>query len=671
MASMKRSDSWEVVEAPQQWDEQLYEEIESNKMCPCQVKVGSKSLYFCLEAKAADKDEARRCAATLTNSCRTCMHRITKFAYFTGAEGKHVAFCQEVSDPTLDRIRKIQQDNATSLDVTDYNLVVIDAQFLAKYPVTVGPFPHVHFQCDQLTSDDTSQKIQQLSTYLNGSFENRFQRLVDDPASLQVIQNEIPKLVRPSHWKPVTDWAVRFVAKANGQRWAELAAHDKYAIMAFAMLTGRSEGSVHFDMQQASNLVDFMDGADNSAALRAMMDDRSNPETYQVSRVADLLRQKCVSSLCTVTLTWGLDGQPHKSDLDLHTKVSGQELYYGKKQVGKCKLDFDANASQIERNPAENISLNQPGTFEFRVNNYNNRDCKDVPFEVTVRKPGSNQVFTGVWPKGRANGNYLKVCTVTVTLQDLQEPQLSEAEQKKLSAKEAEWESMFGEVTSRLVTDEELEISPLKALRSSTSSVPPQRSAQEAFSKLLAGKPRPMKPTLAERCQLETLPSFLEYVLGNQCSLEVNPRNFAPAYITCIETKTEVLTKKYAINSYHRKNELPQQPRSDEPGSARFDSSWGVSNRAAVRGFLEVNGTWFMVLEKAQLPEDPSWPLGAGMYPTHLKPEVHQHRSKWTSFHSLMTPTIPATGAPLIGSALVGFSSFTFTLNGREVVVRP
>ena len=39
-------------------------------------------------------------------------------------------------------------------------------------------------------------------------------------------------------------------------------------------------------MRQASNLVDFMEGAENSRALCAMMDDRSNPETYQVSRVA-------------------------------------------------------------------------------------------------------------------------------------------------------------------------------------------------------------------------------------------------------------------------------------------------------------------------------------------------------------------------------------------------
>ena len=65
---------------------------------------------------------------------------------------------------------------------------------------------------------------------------------------------------------------------------------------------------------QASNLVDFMEGAENSSALCAMMDDRSNPETYQVSRVA-APRQKvtfftmrmCVDfSMNCVLLIWNM-----------------------------------------------------------------------------------------------------------------------------------------------------------------------------------------------------------------------------------------------------------------------------------------------------------------------------------------------------------------------------
>jgi len=199
---------------------------------------------------------------------------------------------------------------------------------------------------------------------------------------------------------------------------------------------------------------------------------------------------------------------------------------------------------------------------------------------------------------------------------------------------------------------------------------PPQRSAQEVFSQILAAKPTPQKATLAERCQLETLSGLIKYVTSNGCTLEVNPRNFVPGYVTRVETKTEVLGSKYVINVYHRKNELPQQPRLDEPSTVRFDQCWGVSSRAAVHGFVQLHGTWFMVLQGMKLPRDPSWPLGAGMYPTHLTPELHHHRSKWTSFHSLVTPQSPDSGVPFIGSALVGFPNFQFILNGREINVR-
>jgi len=77
-----------------------------------------------------------------------------------------------------------------------------------------------------------------------------------------------------------------------------------------------------------------------------------------------------------------------------------------------------------------------------------------------------------------------------------------------------------------------------------------------------------------------------------------------------------------------------------------------------------------MVLRGARLPSSPTWPLGAGMYPGNLKPEVHHHRSKWGSFHCMIAPGLPEAGVPLIGSALVGFASFQFILNGRGITVR-
>merc|ERR1712228_1136174 len=109
---------------------------------------------------------------------------------------------------------------------------------------------------------------------------------------------------------------------------------------------------------------------------------------------------------------------------------------------------------------------------------------------------------------------------------------------------------------------------------------------------------------------------------------------------------------------------------SDEPSTARFDEAWGLPSRATVHGFVKVGSVWFMVLEGARMPNSASWPLGAGMYPTNLKPEMHHHRSKWSSFHCMVAPSPHETGTALIGSALVGFSSFPFILDGREITVR-
>eukprot|EP00933_Yihiella_yeosuensis_P046709 TRINITY_DN422_c0_g1_i2.p1 TRINITY_DN422_c0_g1~~TRINITY_DN422_c0_g1_i2.p1 ORF type:complete len:692 (-),score=143.67 TRINITY_DN422_c0_g1_i2:236-2311(-) len=684
-------DGWEVVTAQEpQWEatcEEAYNQIFTTNMEACQVCVGDKEALFCLKPKTALPEEARRCAEEITGRCRTCMDRIPKFAQLIGKGGKNFAFCKAFAPGCggkhLDELRRLRASVQGAISrSTDFELIIIDEAFKAKYPVSVGPFTHVHLTCEKLTSNAVSDQLQQLSAYFNGSFENRFQRLVDDPSSLGVIQNELPNLVRPGHWQGVVSWAVGFVAKANGVAWSDLAAHEKYEIMVYAMLTGRSSGSVHLDMQQASNLVDFMDDANDTAALRAMMDDRSDPAKYQVSRVAELLQQKKVTSLCTVTLVWGLDEAPHRSDLDLHTKVGGKELYYGCKSVGQCILDFDANAGSVEKNPAENISLNQPGTFHFRVNNYNNRDKRDVPFQVIVRKPGFHEVFEGTWPSKRRNGDFLEVCTVTITSEDLVEKpvELSEAERKKLAHKEAEWQEVFGDVKSKLATDQDMKVLLVHShcAKAEGSFVPPPRgAAQEVFSQLLAGQPTPSKKkTLAERCQFEKLSGLIKYVSENKCILQVNPRNFAPAYLTRIDTKTEVLANKFPINAFHRKNELPQQPRSDEQSTARFDSSWFGKMKAGavdVHGFVQINNVWFMILRGAKLPQSSAdWPLGGGMYPTQLKPEIHHHRSKWASFHSLVAPLPPddAGATALIGSALVGFSKYQFILDGREITVR-
>eukprot|EP00434_Breviolum_minutum_P008440 symbB.v1.2.007446.t1/scaffold445.1/size204899/9 len=135
----------------------------------------------------------------------------------------------------------------------------------------------------------------------------------------------------------------------------------------------------------------------------------------------NILQEKNVRAPCTVTLLWGLGGAPHKSDLDLQAEVNGRPLSHKHRQVGKCKLDFDANAAlPVQKHPAENITFNQTGMFEINVDNSENRDGTDVPFKVIVRKGGREvEEYDGVWPMQRMPGQLINVCSITVEEQDL------------------------------------------------------------------------------------------------------------------------------------------------------------------------------------------------------------------------------------------------------------
>ena len=86
------------------------------------------------------------------------------------------------------------------------------------------------------------------------------------------------------------------------------------------------------------------------------------------------------------------------------TWVDGTQLFYSNKQVGNCKLDFDTHAREgdFRKDPAENLSLGQTGTFVIQVTNFNDRDYADIPFKVLVRRSGqvseaSDAVFSFRW----------------------------------------------------------------------------------------------------------------------------------------------------------------------------------------------------------------------------------------------------------------------------------
>jgi hypothetical protein len=651
-----------------------YDEMEKIELKTCKVKINQITIFFCLVPNIDKKDKKNilKCVTPLIHNCNTCKSRFTDFSYLIGENGEFAAFNKEFVSEDIKKIQELRETSKLPPKISGYTMIIFDENFVKKYPPQDDKFHHLHFVFKEieLTPPEISNKLKPLLLHIC-SFENRFKRLVDDPDSIMIIKNVIQQLVRPDHWKSVVDWAIAFVTRANGKKWDHLKIHEKYDIMVFAMMTGRSNGSVHLDMQQAENLIDFMDKATNSAALCSLMDARSNPETYQCSSVAKALDIHKITSLCTATLIW--EGE---SDLDVHVITErGDEVYYGNKQIPSCSLDFDANAdsNKLELYPAENISIKEVGSYTIKVNNFNNRNNENVKFQIIVRKSGVTvDTFTEVWPRYRRKDDKMEICTIVITPEDLIEKpvELSEVQRRKLTAKEEDWTRLFGNVKSFIVSVEQVEVLKVTSSQMSTNrDVEYIYDAQETFARLLA--PPKQKKTLAERCQLENLESFIKHVTSNRCILQINPRHYVPAYVTRIETNEQVMKFKHVVNVYQRKNELPQAMYTDQQSSARFDNEWCSSSKINVYGFVKFGETWFMVLNDVHLPSrnSESWPVGGGFYATHLNIQGHEHRSKWRCYHSLMYPECPEHEKPLIGTLLTGFSCFTFFHDNCEITV--
>lgn len=658
-------------------DDHAYNEIEAQKLAPISVELPNRDeMYFFLEsAENIHPNVSKRlttCVGQIADNCHACKSRFRKLALLFGDNEKFAFLLESAAcNYNISEIIKCREEVKPTL----FNVVVLDGEFMKCFPKIEGktlsgkPFHHIHPTNKELTSESNAARIKSLMTYLNGSFDGRFKKLVNNLSSLRIIEQQHYLLQRPEHWSSVIEWAISFVEKADGCPWEELSTTKKYTLMVFAIMTGRYQNNVHLNMQQASNLVDFIESANSLEALRSLMDARSDPENYQVSRVAELLKKKMVTSKCTVTLVWeGPD------DMDIHTRKNGneEELYYGNKRVGDNTLDFDANASNVEEFPAENLSLNEVGHYPIEINNYNQRSRRDVSCQIIVRKSCAEEVFSCVWPVGRKNGNKIKVCDVIITHEDLEDKPivLSDAEKKKLAAHEEEWKNLVGDVTSTVATVNDVE--ELIKVTPKYSAEP--LNAQTQFEQLLNSTPKKESNTLYDRVQMNTLSGFIKYIRENpECSVKVCPRNMVPAYVTNITTKTKVINYNLVVNVFHKKNELPQKPRNDEKPTSRFNEHWGLPSNGLipVYGFAKINEVWFVILANCELPvNSQEWPLGGGMYPTDLNTSVHHHRSKWASFHGMVKPQKPEGGdTMLIGSALIAFDSFKFVLNGHEINV--
>jgi hypothetical protein len=72
---------------------------------------------------------------------------------------------------------------------------------------------------------------------------------------------------------------------------------------------------------------------------------------------------------------------------------NGSDIFYGNKDADGCKLDFDANVSEGETDPCENVSC-KPGAFVIRVDNYTRRTKGDIHFHVICQRRRACQTLS-------------------------------------------------------------------------------------------------------------------------------------------------------------------------------------------------------------------------------------------------------------------------------------
>ena len=570
-----------------------------------------------------------------------------------------------------------------------------------------NPYQHVTIFPDKVTSTQNVRKYKQLLDENIPIIQPRLEKLCEIEAyhSVKVILRELHRLERPEHWRNVLDWVIGIQTKwmeiktKNGSYvpFKNFRKENKIHLAVYALTTGRFEDDgmtvVHKDYKQSSNIVDFITLGEIDHVLREM-DTRSNPENYMISQLSRNMAKHKVSSKYRISLVW--DGQ-YKDDLDIHLRwYSGShqssdvwpafihEIYYGSKLYKynnyETRLDFDANASRPEAEPAENITCSPFGYYEVWVNNYSRKTHnKDIPFTIIIHQEGKNDIIIErTWPPNRRCGEKMKIIEHSFTQVDNPTLEMSTKAASRANVVNDEWNQFFGTPTSIIPNVEDIDIPAYvwdkKVINHQTNTnlnfmnlVQETNQKKETSRKLFLSERESNKiPTI--------LSELLRYMSEGSHTLEVYPRSFAPGYVTEIKTKQTVMKTKYSLNHYKEKGHIPNKP--TENGTTRISSSWfnsrTIGSSVEVDSIVQFGKNWFIVIKDMCLPtNDPDYPLCGGFHPGKLLPTFHnKHNYQWTFCNTQILPSISSTqGTPLIGSFLVS-DEVEFILNGQKIKVK-
>ena len=577
-----------------------------------------------------------------------------------------------------------------------------------------NPYQHVTIFPDKVTSSENVRKYKQLLDENITIIQPRLEKLCEIAAynSVKIIIRELHRLERPDHWRSVLDWVIGIQTKWMDFKtkggtcipFKNFKKENKIHLAVYALTTGRFEDDginvVHKDYKQSSNIVDFITLGDIDQVLREM-DSRSNPESYMISQLSRNMAKYKVSSKHRISLVW--DGM-FKDDLDIHLRWYGgrhptsgiginfiHEIYYGSKSYSynnyETRLDFDANASKPEAEPAENITCAPFGYYEVWVDNYRRMTHnKDIPFTIIIHQEGKeDKIIERTWPPDRNRGSMMKIVEHSFTPVENPTLEMSTKAASRANVVSDEWNNFFGSPKSIVPNVEDIDIpvyvwnkkivnqfTPSSTIEGGMPNLSFMNLVQETNQK----KETSRKVFLSERESNKVpkvLSELLKYMSEGSHTLEVYPRSFSPGYVTEIKTNQDVMKSKYSLNHYKEKGHIPNKP--TENGTTRFSSSWfkngEMSDSVEVDCIVQFGKNWFIVIKDTCLPyNDPDFPLCGGFHPGKLKPTFHnKHNYQWTFCNTQILPTTNENeGTPLIGSFLVS-NEIELILNNQKIKV--
>ena len=577
----------------------------------------------------------------------------------------------------------------------------------------------------------------------NGRFSSI---LSTTPEMIGILDRAASESYHEYYYKPTIEFIKDIIAYANGKKFEDMSSVEKVQVKIYAITIGRvnldCSQPFHIDMKTVgmfhSTLFDkaleelsLGSGITNIVRTMNTLRDEGN---YQISRVTKRLEDEGVSGLVTISLIWyGKD----ESDLDLHVVIQKKNIhcFYGKKIVTYrgdviCKLDFDANAGRPEPEPCENITLTEHAIklmkpVEIYVNNYSWRNPREsINYTVVVKQQNKPTLeFNGVWPSHMKDNpsnrisDMNHVTTIDFSKDDLpnHEDVMTEKDAKKLIQQKEEFAASFGESPYATIATEH-EVPTYVALRTSQT-LPSKVSAKGRRTKkvsaldeitsmasmTLTNATRVVEATIVgdnvgDAIQAEvvsaidiqgSIPStfpntneMLHYAADNGYSIQVDPSELSPGFLTKIHTESNVIYNN-GISPVHFESVNKQGGYPTCRGTARMRDLWfsnGNNSRVNITGFV-INSkptmSYFVTLENACLPpvDNFEFPLkgSAGFNPTCLKPDVHHLRSMFTTVGTQITPTIrPSLEAAEESNHMIGaflFDEGTFYMNDKRVTI--